>query len=143
MNMGVIELDLSILHLTKNMAKSLFSLFKFRSSIWIEIAKELLLMMSQVFGPPHNINTLKKIHWRSNDLFADFEADAAENAAVAKKVEREGKVRRANMQQEVEDAFEIELEEVEGKGEGLKEVEAEERIRLLLSLIDQVRSGFL
>ena len=80
---------------------------------------------------------------QSNDLFADFEADAAENAAVAKKVEREGKVRRANMQQEVEDALEIELEEVEGKGEGLKEVEAEERIRLLLSLIDQVRSGFL
>ena len=53
-------------------------------------------------------------------------------------MEREGKMRRVNMQQKSEDAFEIEVKDVEEL-----EMEAEDRIRLLLSLIDQVRSGFL
>ena len=54
-------------------------------------------------------------------------------------MEREGKMRRVK-----EEALKIEVEkEVEVRKVEEVEVEAEESIRLLLSLIDQVRSGFL
>ena len=105
---------------------------------------------------------LADMNWQSNDLFADFEADAAEDAA-AKKVEREGKMRMVNKEQDLVEVKELEVEEVEGRGEDAKEMKAkeveaeaidademkagetktDEKIRLLLSLIDQVRPGFL
>ena len=58
-------------------------------------------------------------------------------------MEREGKMRRVNMQQEEEEALKIEVEkEVEVRKVEEVEVEAEESIRLLLNLIDQVLVWF-
>ena len=92
---------------------------------------------------------------QSNDLFADFEADPDEDAAD-KKVGREGKMQMQMVneeQLEVEEVKELEVKEmkakeVEAEAIDAKEIEAEEtkaeeeKIRLFLSLIDQVRSGF-
>ena len=97
---------------------------------------------------------------QSNDLFADFEADPH---GGDKKVGREGKMQMVNKKQDLMEVKELELGEVERKGEDAKEMEAkeveaeaknakeveagetktDEKIRLLLSLIDQVRPGFL
>ena len=61
-----------------------------------------------------------------------------------------------NKEQDLVEVKELEVEEVEGRGEDAKEMKAidademeagetktDEKIRLLLSLIDQVRPGFL
>ena len=97
---------------------------------------------------------------QSNDLFADFEADPH---GGDKKVGREGKMQMVNKKQDLMEVKELELGEVERKGEDAKEMEAkeveaeakdakeveagetktDEKIRLLLSLIGQVRPDFL